>query len=79
VNTHGTSYSRTSAAITSSSARVNTLPVGLCGVLSTSALGRRASAARSRSSSSPHVPCRSFGGSSGTNTGVAPASTASGP
>src|SRR4051812_50198931 len=46
-----TSYSWHSPAISSSSARVKTLPVGLCGVLIRMSLGRWANAARSSSGS----------------------------
>ncbi len=63
-----------SAAIASISARVNTRPVGLCGVFTTIALVFFVTALRSRSRSSVQ-----FGGSSGTNTGFASARIASGP
>ena len=68
------SCSRQSSATAEISSRVKTRPVGLCGVLRTIAFVRFENAALSRSRLRPQC-----GGSSGTNTGFAPARIASGP
>jgi hypothetical protein len=66
--------SRQSSAITSSSGREKTLPVGLCGVLTTIARVRALNARRSSSGSNVQS-----GGRSATKRGTAPLITQSGP
>ena len=68
-----TSHLRQSAATASRSAREKTVPVGLLGLHRTIALVLSLKAAASSSGSN-----RQCGGRSGTNRGVAPASTQSG-
>ena len=69
-----TSWSRHNRAMVSSSARVNTRPVGLFGVFTMIALVRDVNARASSSGSKVNA-----GGRRGTNTGVAPVIAASGP
>jgi hypothetical protein len=61
------------AARTPSSARVKTLPVGLCGVLSSSSRARGVTAARSSAASKVHGPLPSAGGRRGTGRATPPA------
>ena len=62
-----------SSASNRSSWSVNTLPVGLCGLLSSRIRVRGVIATRSSSGSNVHVPAPSTGGRSGTGRATPPA------